>query len=69
MSDAIFLLQGEGELVELASQQYDSEDVLQRLLAQYPNLIPGISRWEEKKYRALGVEKGPGVWARRPAQR
>ncbi|MGH6953459.1 MAG: hypothetical protein ACREGL_04710 [Alphaproteobacteria bacterium] len=41
MSDAIFLLQGERELVELASQQYDSEDVLQRLLAQYPNLIPG----------------------------
>ena len=40
MSDGIFLLQGD-ELVEMRQQPYDSENVLQTLLAKYPNLLAG----------------------------
>jgi hypothetical protein len=38
---SIFLIQTDGELVEMTEQPYDTEDVLQRLLAKYPNLLAG----------------------------
>lgn len=41
MSDGIFLVQNDGQLVEMTEQPYDSEDVLQGLLAKYPNLLAG----------------------------
>lgn len=41
MSGGIFLIQSGGELVEMKEQPYDSEDVLQELLAKYPNLLAG----------------------------
>jgi hypothetical protein len=37
----IYLLQGNGPLVEMGQQPYDREDVLQRLLAEYPSLLAG----------------------------
>src|SRR4051812_12852110 len=40
MSDLIFLVR-DGELAELSAQRYDSEELLQRLLADYPSLIAG----------------------------
>jgi hypothetical protein len=40
VSGAIFLLSGE-QLVEMREQAYDSEDLLQTLLAKYPNLLAG----------------------------
>jgi hypothetical protein len=40
MSHGIFLIQS-GGLVEMKEQQYDSEELLQELLAQYPNLLAG----------------------------
>jgi hypothetical protein len=40
MSHGIFLIQG-GGLVEMKEQQYDSEELLQKLLAEYPNLLAG----------------------------
>lgn len=41
MEDMIYLV-GEGdELVELSQRPYDSEAILQTLLAKYPNLNPG----------------------------
>jgi hypothetical protein len=40
MSGGIFLLSGE-QLVEMHEQAYDSEDLLQALLAKYPNLLAG----------------------------
>ena len=36
----MFVLNGE-ELVEMHEQPYDSEDLLQTLLAKYPNLLAG----------------------------
>ena len=40
MGGGIFLLSGE-ELVAMHEQPYDSEDLLQTLLAKYPELIAG----------------------------
>jgi hypothetical protein len=37
----IYLLQTSGDLVEMSEQEYDSEDLLQRLLEQYPSLLAG----------------------------
>jgi hypothetical protein len=41
MNGGIFLIQSGGELVEMKEQSYDTEDVLQKLLARYPNLLAG----------------------------
>jgi hypothetical protein len=41
MSGAIFLIQNDGQLMEMNEQGYDSEDILQTLLAKYPNLMSG----------------------------
>lgn len=41
MSGGIFLLRGEDELVPMTGQPYDTEDVLQALLARFPDLLAG----------------------------
>jgi len=41
MSSGVFVLQKEGILVEMNQQKYDSEDILQTLLATHPNLLAG----------------------------
>ena len=41
MSGGIYLLQNDGKLVEMREQEYDNEDILQKLLADYPNLLAG----------------------------
>jgi hypothetical protein len=41
MSGGIFLLRGEDDLVPMTEAPYDSEDVLQELLAKFPDLLAG----------------------------
>ena len=41
MSSGVFVIQKDGSLVEMNQQVYDSEEVLQKLLAEYPNLLAG----------------------------
>lgn len=41
MAGEIFLLQSDDKLVEMKEQPYDSEVLLQELLAKYPNLLAG----------------------------
>ncbi len=41
MKSEIFLIKDNGELVELSQKNYDSEGLLQEILARYPKLIPG----------------------------
>lgn len=41
MVDNIYLVQDDGRLIEMGEHAYDSEDVLQRLLADYPHLLAG----------------------------
>lgn len=70
MSGGIFLLSGE-RLVEMREQAYDSEELLQRLLAKYPDLLAGDQlagsprRWLLVKREAgvPGREAGGGRWS------
>ena len=41
MEVGIYLIQDDGELIELKEHAYDSEDLLQELLARYPDLLAG----------------------------
>ncbi|MFN8497526.1 MAG: hypothetical protein U0641_06695 [Anaerolineae bacterium] len=41
MSAGVYVLHSDGKLVEMREQQYDSEDLLQKLLADYPGLLAG----------------------------
>jgi hypothetical protein len=41
MNGGIFVIQDNGGLVEMKEQSYDSEYLLQKLLAKYPNLLAG----------------------------
>lgn len=41
MSGGIYFIQDGGRLVEMTEQDYASEDLLQKLLADYPNLLAG----------------------------
>ena len=41
MTGGIYLIQHDGQLVEMSEQPYDSEALLQKLLADYPNLLAG----------------------------
>jgi predicted transport protein len=41
MADSIFLIQGEDQLIEMGEKPYDSEALLQKLLAKFPDLLAG----------------------------
>jgi hypothetical protein len=41
MTGDIYLIRNNGELVEINERGYDTEDLLQELLAKYPNLLAG----------------------------
>lgn len=41
MAGGIYVLQESGQLVEMKEHEYDSEDLLQSLLARYPSLLAG----------------------------
>jgi len=71
-SDAIYLLNKNGELVRLTKSSYDSEAVLQELLTKYPDLLPGeqINSASPRKWlfidREVGVpseEEGADRWS------
>jgi hypothetical protein len=64
MSGGIYLLQPDGALVEMNQQPYDSEDLLQELLAKYPNLLAGDQMDTMAPRRWLLVSREMGV----PAQ-
>ncbi len=72
MKGGIFLIQDDGQLIEMSEQKYDSEDLLQELLAKYPNLLAGdqIDSTSPRRWllisRELGVpseEEGGGRWS------
>lgn len=66
MSSGVFLIQADGSLVRMDASRYDSEDLLQRLVAEYPDLLAGDQidgasprRWLLIR-RELGIPDGPG---------
>jgi hypothetical protein len=61
MNSGIFLIQSGGDLVEMKEQSYDTEDVLQELLAKYPNLLAGDQMDGAAPRRWLLVSREMGV--------
>ena len=68
----IYLIQDGGGLVEMRESPYDSEALLQKLLAQYPNLLAGDQinaakprRWllVTREMAVPGEEDGAGRWS------
>ena len=61
MSGGIFLVRDNDELVEMTEQPYNSEDILQELLAKYPNLLAGDQMDSEEPRRWLLVTREMGL--------
>lgn len=61
MSTGIYLIQDNGELVEMREQAYDSEALLQELLAKYPSLLAGDQVDSTAPRRWLLVTREMGV--------
>lgn len=61
MTDSIFLLQAGDQLIEMQSAPYDSESLLQELLAKHPNLLAGSQVDSESPRRWLLVRRECGV--------
>lgn len=61
MAGGIFLIQADGDLVEMSEQRYDSEDLLQGLLARYPRLLTGDDPASAAGGTWLLVEREVGV--------
>src|SRR4051794_14077439 len=68
----IFLINDGGEIVEMTDQRYDSEQLLQKLLAQCPNVLAGDQtnggvplRWllVARETGIPGESDGPERWA------
>lgn len=57
----IFLIQPNGDLVEMNEQPYDSEDLLQTLLAKYPSLLAGNQIDPQAPRKWLFIERESGV--------
>jgi hypothetical protein len=72
MSGGIFLLRGDDDLVPMTEAPYDTEDVLQELLAKFPDLLAGdqlagadVRRWVliGRESAVPDTEGGPGRWS------
>jgi hypothetical protein len=72
VSGGIFLLRGEDDFVPMAEAPYDSEDVLQALLAKFPDLLAGDQlaggdprRWVlvDRESAVPDEEGGGGRWS------
>lgn len=61
MNGGIFLIQDNGQLIEMTAQQYDSEDLLQELLAKYPNLLAGDQMDNKSPRRWLLISREASV--------
>jgi hypothetical protein len=57
----IYLLQENGGAVELSEQPYDSEEILQRLLAEHPNVLGGDQIGGTRPRRWLLVTREAGI--------
>lgn len=61
MSGGIFLLRGDDDLVEMTEQPYDSEDILQALIARFPSLLAGDQLGSTSPRRWVLVDREAGL--------
>src|ERR1700730_6279201 len=57
MNPGIFLIQENGDLIEMNEREYDSEDLLQTLLEKYPSLLAGNQIDPEAPRKWLFIER------------
>lgn len=57
----VFLIHDDGKLVEMAEQRYDTEDLLQDLIAKYPSVLSGDQTVADKPRRWLLVSREVAV--------
>ncbi len=61
MPDGIYLVHDGGGLVRMDDEAYDSEQLLHRLIAQYPELLGGEQAEGAEPRRCLLVERRPAL--------
>ncbi len=61
IKDEIFLINNEGDLVKMVEHEYSAEEILQKMLSDYPNLIPGSQIDSEDPRRWLLVSREMAV--------
>lgn len=61
MDGTIYLIGKDGKLEEMSQQPYDKEDILQKYLEDYPNLLAGNQMDEAKPKRWLFISREVGV--------
>lgn len=61
MTGGIFLIQNDGKLVEMNEREYDSEKLLQDLLAQYPDVLAGDRGGAASNHRWLLIKREMGI--------
>ena len=61
MSGGVFLLRGDDDLVPMAEAPYDSEDVLQGLIAKFPDLLAGDQLAGGEARRWILIDREPAV--------
>jgi hypothetical protein len=55
----IYLVRGEEDLIELRAARYESEEILQALIARYPGLLAGDARaGSARRWLLVGREAG-----------
>ncbi len=59
--EAIFLLKDSGDLEKVPMQPYDSEDLLQSLIAEYPELLAGDQINPDEPVRWMLIKREAGV--------
>src|SRR3954468_4236244 len=65
MSDGLFHIGPDGQMVSMTVTPYEAEDVLQRLLETHPDLLAGGQMTPEAPRRWALVKREQGVPARR----
>lgn len=58
MSPGIFVVNQGNELVEMTMQPYETEDVLQKLLEDFPAVLAGEGRTSERRFALIKREAG-----------
>jgi hypothetical protein len=56
LSGGVYVIQHDGDLVEMNEQAYESEPVLQELLAKYPNLLAGDQSTPTRRWLLISRE-------------
>ena len=61
MTQGIFLIQSDGSLLELKEEPYNSESLLQELLAKYPKILAGNQPNIDHPHRWLLIKREMGI--------